>query len=422
MQADIITIGDELLIGQVVDTNSAFIASEFNKIGIKIRRIISVSDKEDAIISVLSEVLNHVQFVIITGGLGPTNDDITKKTLAKFFNSKLIYNKEVEANINRLFAHSVNSLIDLNRSQAEVPDNCLIINNINGTAPGMLFKTPDDKIVISLPGVPFEMVSMVENGVVPWIKDHFELPTRLHKTFLTTGVGESNLAERLIEFEGLLPSYFSFAYLPSPGLVKLRISTSGKNIKSIRDEFELYCSMLETKLGNDLFGYNQDTLESVTGNLLKQNNFTLSTAESCTGGSIANLITSVSGASNYFKGSIVAYANEVKSDILQISKSDIKKFGAVSEPVVIQMAEGVKKLLKTDYAIATSGIAGPSGGTPEKPVGTVWIALATPRQTIAIKMNFGNHRGRTITRSAFAALNLLRLDILNIVEKTVEKV
>ncbi len=422
MQADIITIGDEILIGQIVDTNSAFIASEFNKTGIRIRQILSVSDKEESIRVALKESLEHVQLVIITGGLGPTNDDITKNTLAKFFNSKLIRNKEVEKDVENFFAHRGNSIIELNRSQADVPDNCHVINNLNGTAPGMLFQTSEGKVVVSLPGVPFEMIAMIQNGVIPWIKEHFEIPVILNKTFLTTGIAESVLAERLISFEKNLPSNFSLAYLPSPAIVKLRLGVQGDKLEFIRNEFESYSKQLENNLGENLFGYNDDTLESVVGVLLKNNNFTLSTAESCTGGNIANLITSVSGASEYFKGSIVAYSNEVKMNILGVNKDDLDKFGAVSEQVVTQMADRVKKLLNTDFAIATSGVAGPTGGSPEKPVGTVWIAIASPTNTSAIKINVGNHRGRNITRSSLAALNLLRLSILKIVEKTVEKV
>lgn len=422
MNCEIITIGDEILIGQVVDTNSAFIASELNRIGIGIRRIISVSDKENAILESISGSLENADILIITGGLGPTNDDITKKALAKFFNSSLVRNAEILEFITQLLSQRGVQMSEINRSQADLPENCIPLFNRNGTAPGMLFKTSENKVVISLPGVPFEMKALILEEVIPWLRKNFHLPVKLQKTFLTTGVPESTMATRLLNFEAELPQTFSLAYLPSPGLLRLRLSAGTANADLINVAFEEQCQKLEDLLENDLFGYNEDSLEAVVGRLLRQNNFTLSTAESCTGGNIAQLITGIPGASEYFKGSIVAYSNQIKENFLNISKADLENFGAVSKKVVVEMAENARKLFDTDFSLATSGIAGPTGGTEEKPVGTVWIAIASPRTTLALKFQFGEHRGRTITRSSLAALNILRLEIQKIVKKTVEKV
>lgn len=422
MNCEIITIGDEILIGQVIDTNSAFIASELNSIGIRIQQILSVSDKEQVILDAISNAINNADLVIITGGLGPTNDDITKKTLAKYFNTPLVRNPDILEFVTNLLERRGVPMLEINRSQADLPENCIPLFNKNGTAPGMLFNTHNGKVLISLPGVPFEMKALITDEVIPWLKRNFKLPARLQKTFLTTGVPESTMAVRLTDFENELPKLFSLAYLPSPGLLRLRLSISGKTVDAVKLLFDEQCKKLENLLGSDLFGYDEDTLESVIGQLLKVNKFTVCTAESCTGGNIAQLITSVPGASEYFKGSIVAYSNCIKEGILKVSKSDLDNFGAVSKQVVVQMAENVKKIFNTDFGIATSGIAGPTGGTEDKPVGTVWVAIASPRTTLAIKLQLGEHRGRTITRSSLAALNMLRLEIIKIVKKTVEKV
>jgi nicotinamide-nucleotide amidase len=422
MNCEIITIGDEILIGQVVDTNSAFIASELNAIGIKITQILSISDDEEEIFYTVTSALKNSQIVILTGGLGPTNDDITKKTLVNYFNTSLIRNKEILEYITQLLEQRGIAMSALNEYQADLPEICIPLHNKVGTAPGMLFRIGTDKVLFSLPGVPFEMKALMIEEVIPWLKSNFELPVRIQKTFLTTGIPESTMALRLKKFENELPENFSLAYLPSPGLLRLRLSTEGNERVELAKFFETQSEKLQALLANDLFGYDEDTLESTVGKLLKDNNFTVCSAESCSGGTIAQLITSVPGASEYFKGGVIAYSNEIKEQFLKISSVSLKDFGAVSKQVVVQMAENARQLFKSDFGIATSGIAGPTGGTDDKPVGTVWIAVASPRTTQAMKFQFGEHRGRTITRSSLTALNILRLEIQKIVKKTIEKV
>jgi nicotinamide-nucleotide amidase len=423
MQADIITIGDEILIGQVIDTNSGFIGKELSKIGIPIRRIVSISDKKEVIQRTIDTSLKYSDFAIITGGLGPTNDDVTKLALADYFGAKLVRNQNVLDNIQKLLQYRGAAFTDKNSAQADVPENCIVLNNKNGTAPGMLFQI-EDKVVLSLPGVPFEMKSLITDEFIPWIQKNYKLPYLEYKTLLTTGVPESLMADRLSGFEEQLPENMSLAYLPSPGILRLRLSVFGaKDHKDkFKQEFEAQIHQLEKLLGNDLFGYDDNKLEQIIGKLLIEQGKSLSIAESCTGGNIAHMITGVPGSSSYFKGSIVAYSNNIKNKFLDVSEEDLLNYGAVSKQVVIQMAEGAKKMFGTDYAIATSGIAGPGGGTKQKPVGTVWFAVSSPRTTLAIKYNFGENRERTIIRSSIAVLNLLRLEINKIIKKTVEKV
>ncbi len=423
MLADIITIGDEILIGQVIDTNSSFIGNELSKEGIQIRRIVSISDKKEVIQRTLQTSMKYSDLVIITGGLGPTNDDITKQALADFFRVGLVRNQDVLENIRKLLHYRGASFTEKNSSQADVPENCIVLNNKNGTAPGMLFHI-DKKVLLSLPGVPFEMKALITDEFIPWIRKNFELPAIFHKTLLTTGVPESIMAERLSDFEKQLPENMSLAYLPSPGILRLRLNSYSNSTEKDYQEtiFEKQIEKLGQLLGNDFFGYEPVRLEQIIGKLLTGLGNTLSVAESCTGGNIAHLITEIPGSSKYFIGSVVAYSNEIKKKLLNVSEDDLVKHGAVSKQIVIQMAEGAKRLFQTDFAIATSGIAGPDGGTKEKPVGTVWFAVSSPRTTIAMKYNFGENRERTIKRSSIAALNLLRLEIKKIVEKTVEKV
>lgn len=423
MQADIITIGDEILIGQVIDTNSGFIAEELSKIGILIRRIVSISDKKDVIQRTLDTSIKYSDFTIITGGLGPTNDDITKHALADFFGVKLIRNQNVLDNIGKLFRHRGAIFTNMNNAQADVPENCIVLNNKYGTAPGMLFQI-ENKVVLSLPGVPFEMKALITDEFIPWIQGNYSLPYLYYKTLLTTGIAESEMADRLADFEKQLPENMSLAYLPSPGILRLRLTSFGdkEHTHNLTQVFKEQIHQLEEKLGNDLFGYDNDRLEQIIGKLLIDQGKTLAVAESCTGGNIAHMITEIPGSSNYFKGSIVAYSNTIKSKFLNVSEEDLHNYGAVSKQVVTQMAEGAKKMFNTDYAIATSGIAGPGGGTEQKPVGTVWYAVSSPRTTLAIKTNFGENRERTIKRSSIAVLNLLRLEINKIIKKTVEKV
>ncbi|MBN2485759.1 MAG: competence/damage-inducible protein A [Bacteroidales bacterium] len=422
MNCDIITIGDEILIGQVTDTNSSFIGSILTSIGVKVRQIITVGDNEQSISHAISQSLQNSDIIILTGGLGPTNDDITKNTLAKLFNTKLERSPQVLSHITCLLQKRGIELTEKNRSQADIPTNCIALYNKYGTAPGMLIQAPGNKIVVSLPGVPFEMESIFTEEFVPWLTDNVRLPLRLQQTFLVAGVPESVMAERLQTFEKEMPKAISLAYLPSPGLLRLRLGFFATDHEKDLPMFEELCRKLETILGSDLFGYNNDTLERIVGNLLAKHNFTVCTAESCTGGNIARMITGVPGASQYFNGSIIAYSNSIKESILQINPADLDNFGAVSQQVVSRMAENAKKVFKTDFSIATSGIAGPTGGTIEKPVGTVWVSVSSPNGTNSVRFQFGEHRGRTITRSTLAALNMLRLEILKIVEKTVEKV
>jgi nicotinamide-nucleotide amidase len=406
MLAEIITIGDELLIGQVIDTNSAWMAEQLNMIGIKVHQITSISDNRDHILTTLADASARVQLILITGGLGPTKDDITKHTLCDYFNTSLVFSDLAYKNVEKLFAARGFAVSELNRQQAMVPANCRVISNPNGTAPGMWFEN-DGCIYVSIPGVPFEMKAIMEQEIIPQLLDKLN-KVIIHRTILTEGVGESHLASEIEPWEDSLPSFIKLAYLPQPGMVRLRLTAYGTN----RDELQQAVSKAEKELypyaGKYIFGYDDDTMESVTGQLLRKKRATLSTAESCTGGNIAQLITSIAGSSDYFKGSIVAYSNEIKEQFVGVPHQVLADFGAVSEQTVRAMAEGIRIRFSTDYAIAVSGIAGPGGGTTEKPVGTTWIAVATPTGTVARKFLFGDHRGRNIRKASVAALNMLR--------------
>jgi len=410
MLAEIITIGDELLIGQVVDTNSAWMAEQLNLIGIKVHQITSISDDQNHILTTLTEASKRAQLILITGGLGPTKDDITKQTLCKYFNTSLVFSEEAYINIDRLFGSRGVAVTELNRLQAMVPDNCRVIPNPNGTAPGMWFEQ-GGCIYISMPGVPFEMKGIMEQEIIPQLMDKLN-KVIIHRTILTEGAGESHLASLIEPWEDSLPSFIKLAYLPQPGMVRLRLTAYGTNRTELQAAIDKAEKELYNYTGNYIFGFDDDTLESVVGTLLRNNNMTLSTAESCTGGNIAQLITSISGSSDYFKGSIVAYSNEIKELILGVPHQTLVDYGAVSEQTVKAMAEGIRSRFSTDYAIAVSGIAGPGGGTSEKPVGTTWIAIATPSKTIARKFLLGEHRGRNIRKASMAALNLLRMQLL----------
>lgn len=410
MKVEIITIGDEILIGQIVDTNSAWMAQKLNDIGAKVERIITISDGLDAIISALSDAEKRSDIVLITGGLGPTKDDVTKKALAKYFNCGFTFYPEIADHIARLFARFGREMSELNRLQAELPTACEPLQNNQGTAPGMWFEG-NNTVFVSLPGVPYEMKGLMQDHVLPRIKEKFNLPTILHKTVLTMGMGESWLSERISDWEDALPAEIKLAYLPSPGRVRLRLSAYGSDEKSLAQMLQEEVDKLIQLIPELVYGFDNDTIESVVGNLLREKGKTVSTAESCTGGLIAHRLTSISGSSDYFIGSIVSYANEVKMDALGVSEQHLIQFGAVSEQVVSQMAEGVRVKMNTDYAIATSGIAGPNGGTDEKPVGTVWIAVSGPNGTKAKKFLFGQNRERNIEISANTALNMLRKEL-----------
>lgn len=411
IQAEIITIGEELLIGQVIDTNSAWISQQLNLIGISVKQITSISDDKQQIIDTLNQVITRSKIVLITGGLGPTKDDITKHTLAAFFNSELVFNEEAYKNIEAIFARRNLRVTELNRLQAYLPDKCKVIPNLEGTACGMLFKK-NDSIIISMPGVPYEMKTMMEKFILKELQNEFNLPHVVHKTILTQGIGESFLAEKIEEWENNLPENISLAYLPSPGIVRLRLSAKGNNKTELENSIQNQVNKLKELISEYIYGYDNDTLEIIIGRLLTEKNSTLAVAESCTGGYLSHLITSVPGSSAYFKGGIVSYANEIKKNELNVNEKDLAKYGAVSKEVVEQMAKNILIKFNTDYSIATSGIAGPDGGTPEKPVGMVWIAIADKNSVNSNVYFMGEHRGRNIQKSAITALNMLRKKIV----------
>lgn len=412
--AEIITIGDELLIGQVVDTNSAWMGEQLNSVGIRVKQITSVSDDKQHILNALAEAEKRVDIILITGGLGPTKDDITKHTLCEYFNTQLVPHPEIEAHINNLFlTRFKREAGEVHLRQADLPANCTPLTNAVGTASGMWFEH-NGKVFISMPGVPYEMKSIITNEALPKLLNKFTLPVIIHKTFLTQGYGESMIAEMIEAWEDALPANMKLAYLPSPGAVRLRITAYGTDAAHLHNEVEAQGLQLQAILGKIIFGYDKETLESVIGNILRHHKHTLATAESCTGGNIAHHITLVPGSSDYYKGSVVSYDNEVKINVLGVSATDLNThgIGAVSQTVAIQMAEGVKKLLGTDYAIATTGIAGPASPDTDKPVGMVWIAIAGPHGTTAKEFMLNDVRERFIDRTTLTALNMLRLELI----------
>jgi nicotinamide-nucleotide amidase len=410
MVLDIISIGDELLIGHTLNTNAYWIAHELNKIGFTIRQQITISDERQHILRSVDEALKNVDVVLITGGLGPTNDDLTMPVLNEYFEGTLIKDKQVYQDIETLVTERGFAMNENNQKQAIVPNNCKVIRNQHGTAPGLWFEK-DNKVVVAMPGVPFEMKGMINNFVIPWLKEKYQLPEIVHRLIYTQGVAESILAEQLEQWEGNLPSSIKLAYLPSYDGVKLRLSSIGNDRTKLEADIEKEISTLKKIIPNSIYSTNEKKVEEVIGELLLKNTATVATAESCTGGYIAHLITSVSGSSDYYKGSVISYANEIKMNELGVLEDDLKEFGAVSQQVVEQMAIGVKDKMKTGYALSTSGIAGPTGGTKEKPVGTVWIALATPKGVISKKYMLGKNRERNILKAASKALNMLREEL-----------
>jgi nicotinamide-nucleotide amidase len=410
--ATIITIGDELLIGQTIDTNSAWMAQELNKIGIWVHRRVTVGDVWEDIWKALDEEGKLSQIILITGGLGPTADDITKPLLCQYFGGKLVVNEEALANVKNIFERILKRpLIERNLKQAEVPDVCTVIANRRGTAPGMWFEK-EGRIFVSMPGVPHEMKGMMISNVLGSLKERFQLPPIIHRTLLTAGIGESFLADRISEFESTLPSNIKLAYLPNYGMVKLRLSARGRSEK-LMAELEAEFDMLKQKV-SDVMVVDQDlTMQQVIGNLLKLEGKTLATAESCTGGYIAHLITSVPGSSAYFKGSIVSYDNKLKESLLGVDPQTLENFGAVSKETASQMIRGALKQLKSDFVIVTTGIMGPEGGGPEKPVGTVWIGVGSAVRSEIHEFHFRFDRQRNMELTATQALNVLRKFILN---------
>jgi nicotinamide-nucleotide amidase len=414
INASIITIGDELLIGQTIDTNSAFIAQELNKVGIWVRRRVAVGDVRDDIWQALDEEGKDSQIIIITGGLGPTGDDITKPLLCKYFGGKMIVDENVLNHVKYLFEkvyRRPGPILERNLKQAEVPDVCTVLHNARGSAPGMLFRK-QEKIFISLPGVPHEMKGLMINEVVPVLLKEFTMPAIVHRTAFTAGQGESMIAELLLDFESSLPSHIKLAYLPNYGMVKLRLTASGNVKEDVEKELLPYFEKLQELVKEWLVTNEDEGLEIVIGKILKAKGKTMGTAESCTGGYIASLITSIAGSSAYYKGSIVSYANEIKENILGVSHETLISTGAVSKETVTEMVKGAIEKINVDYALATSGIMGPDGGSEEKPVGTVWIAVGNKEKTETLRLNLRFDRQRNIAMTAANALNFLRKFIL----------
>ena len=407
IKATIITIGDEILIGQIVDTNSVSIAKQLNAAGITVAEKLSIGDDAMQIEASLKRAHTQSQIVIITGGLGPTKDDITKHTLARIYSSQLVENEIVAQHVEKMLAVRGIAFNALNRSQAMVPECCTVLFNHHGTAPGMWFEE-GDHVTISLPGVPFEMEHLMEDEVMPRLKAHYALHANIHRTMITSGIAESMLAERIAEWEEALPESVKLAYLPSPNIVRLRLSTyDSEDGVAARKSIDQLFNQLYKIIPDNIVGYEDASVQQLVHQILSQRGKTLAVAESCTGGVIASRFTAMAGSSAYFLAGVVAYANEAKRDILGVSYDDIMRYGAVSEQVARQMAEGARRITGADYAIATTGIAGPSGGSLEKPVGTVWIAVATPHHTIAMMRPSGTDRSQIVNRASAYAIEML---------------
>lgn len=412
INASIITIGDELLIGQVVDTNSAWMAQELNKAGMWLKRRVAVGDSKDEIVTALREESLGASVILITGGLGPTADDITKPVLCEYFGGKLVIDDGALENVKAIFARLNRPMIERNLKQAEVPDVCTVIPNKRGTAPGMWFEK-DGKIVVSMPGVPHEMKGMMEDYVIPKLQQYFTFPFINHRTLLTANIGESFLAERIKDWEESLPEHLKLAYLPNFGMVRLRITGSDIDKERLRQVLDDQFDRLKILVKDWLVIGEDMPLQQVIGKMLTESGQTMSTAESCTGGYIAHLIISIPGSSAYYKGSIVSYANSIKENVLHVQKETLESVGAVSEEAVKQMVAGAIATLGTDFGVANSGIMGPDGGTPEKPVGTVWIAAGNRERVVTEKFSFRYDRIRNIEMATNNALNLLRKFIID---------
>ncbi|MGB7395322.1 MAG: competence/damage-inducible protein A [Pricia sp.] len=414
MKAEIITIGDEILIGQIIDSNSAHIAKELTKIGVSVYQITSVQDEKQHILQALAEAKKRVQVVIMTGGLGPTKDDITKQVFCEFFEDSLVEDKNVLAHVEELFAKYITStpISDINRKQAMVPSKATVLKNAYGTAPG-IWMVSGETAFVSLPGVPFEMKNLIKDAVIPKIIAEFKRPYILHKTLVTYGLGESAIANKIEDWENNLPSYIRLAYLPSLGRVRLRLTGRGEDKKLLEDTIEREFEKLHPLIGDIIYGIeDEETIEEVVAKLLTKKGLTLATAESCTGGKIAQQLTAISGASAYFKGSVVSYATETKVEVLKVPRELIEKHSAVSAEVAEAMAANVQKLMKSDFAVATTGNAGPKKGDSDADIGTVFVALATPNRVFAEKFTMGNHRTRIVQKTVHKALEMLQKEIL----------
>lgn len=407
VKVEIITIGDEILIGQIVDTNSAWMSVELNKAGFEIVQITSVHDDAAHIVASLDLALERADVVLFTGGIGPTKDDITKQTLSRYFGMQLVFNDEVYKNIEQVLVNRSRAVNELTRTQAFVPDGCTVIQNRVGTAPVTWFEK-NGKVIVSMPGVPNEMKHIMSTEVIPRLSQRYKTPTIIHKNVIVQGYPESALAMKIADWENALPADIHLAYLPNYGIIKLRLSGVSEDPLALEFSINQQIAGLTEILADAIVAYDDTPVEEMIGNLLTTKGMTLSTAESCTGGFIAHKITTVPGSSKYFKGSVVSYSNEVKVNVLNVLSDDIQLYGAVSRQVVEQMADNVRKLLKTDYALATSGIAGPDGGTAEKPVGLVWISVSSPKGVVSREFKFGNVRIQNIERTAQTAMLMLK--------------
>lgn len=413
MKAEIITIGDEILIGQIVDTNSAFIAAELNKIGVSVFQITSIQDEKEHILTALKEAESRVDVIIITGGLGPTKDDITKHTLCEYFNDTLVQNDSVLEHVKELFKNSEHKILTkTNVQQALVPSKAIVLHNENGTAPGMYFNK-GEKVFVSLPGVPYEMEALIKDEVIPKLALEYTTPHIYHKTVITQGVSESILAEKISDWEDSLPDFIKLAYLPSLGVVKLRLSAVGINKEKIEAAVTLEIKALLIQINDVVIGFDEESPEIAIANLLVDKKQTLAVAESCTGGLIASSITQNEGVSAFFKGAVVTYHTKSKTDLLGVDKKIIDEHSVVSEAVAKAMVLSVKKKFDVDYAIATTGNAGPTKGDSRAEIGTVFIAIASPNNIVVEEFNFGKNRFKVIQRAKNKALQLLRKEILN---------
>lgn len=404
--ASIITIGDELLIGQTIDTNSAWMAQELNKIGVWVKRRIAVGDTRDDIWQALDEESRDSQIILITGGLGPTADDITKPLLCEYFGGKMIVNNEVLEHVKNIFARLNRPMIERNAKQAEVPDVCTVLMNVRGTAPGMLFRK-DGRIFVSMPGVPHEMKGIMSDEVLPLLQREFKMPFILHRTLLTAGVGESFLADLIEHWENQLPSFIKLAYLPNYGMVRLRLTASGSEKEMMEKELDAQFNHLQQIVKDHLVVTEDLPLEKALGDLLKQKGKSIATAESCSGGYIAHLITSIPGSSDYFKGTVVSYSYDAKETILGVNHETLETKGAVSEETIKEMFDGLLRVTTADYGIATSGIMGPGGGTEDKPVGTVWVAVGSRKKMVAKRLQFRHDRLKNIELTAANAMLMM---------------
>jgi len=408
--AEIVTIGDEILYGQITDTNSQWLGEQFGLLGIKVKRKISVGDELEELLQIFQESESRADIILLTGGLGPTSDDITKPALCHFFSCELKLDQDVLTHVTEFFTRRNRPMLDVNKQQAAIPEVASVLFNKLGTAPGLWIERKG-KVFIALPGVPYEMKEIMLSGGLPRLKAFFQPPVIVHKVIRTIGVGESFLAEMMKEWEANLPIAIKLAYLPSYGGVKLRLTSKGNNQATIEKDIEVQVRLLESLIGAHIFGYGDTELQQAIGEMLKEKNLTLATAESCTGGAVASIITSVSGSSEYFLGSVVAYSNEVKKNLLGVKAETLDNYGAVSEQTVKEMAEGVRLLLGSDIGVSTSGVAGPSGGSDDKPVGTVWIAYSDKSKTITKKLQLTSERSLNIKLTTMQVLNMIRENV-----------